>query len=448
MVKADYLKSFSDKERQIIEILSRVVDIVKEIYLKQKNQACPAGNLYPPGITREEFDQAAIRDPALKRFDTVVERMTASRLCAVPYNEKYQAEYDRIQNLLHQAADLADHRAFKRYLNSLIICLRDGGPSDYWQMMAEWVRTKRYRINFPFTYDELYMDRLVGVKGGFNAGVFLEDAEASPPVQQLLGTVEAFKRTVDFPARPKTFPDLFLAVYRTVNHQGMMAEMGLRAWNLPNDLALREKVGARQTIIRESVETEFIQQAYPLVQEIMPTMITGLNRSDLLHGLFAAYALHEISHNIGRYEKEAALEKYFSAFEELEACLIPILWADFLVKRKVYNAKQKAAAVIMLLAANFIDIITAETVQARESYRQAALVQLNYLNQAGVVTGLATGQFCFSFDKLQSASREFLASVVSLSARGNFEHAKKYVAQYGSSQAIQPVITRIKKIIK
>ena len=98
MGKSDSAVNLSDREQQIIDKLAVVVGIVGQIYLKQKNQAYPSGNLYPPDITREEFDQAAIRDPELKRFDTIVERMNASRLVAIPYNEKYQEEYGVSKN--------------------------------------------------------------------------------------------------------------------------------------------------------------------------------------------------------------------------------------------------------------------------------------------------------------------------------------------------------------
>ena len=337
MIKSDNLENFSEQERKIIDKLSAVVEIVGAIYLKQKNQACPAGNLYPPDITREEFDQAAIRNPELKRFDTVVERLNARHLVAVPYNEKYREEYFQIKKLVAEARDLASDEPFRRYLESLVSCLTGGTVESYWQMMTEWVRTKEYAINFPFTYDEPYMDRLVGIKGGFNAGIFLKDEALTATITRLLGTLEDFKRTLVFPAPPKLFPKLQAAVYRTVKHEGMMAEMELRAWNLPNDLRVRETVGARQTIIKEGQERACLQQAWPIAQEVFPEAVSQISRDKLLAGFFTVAMMHEISHNIARYEKENDLEKYFSVFEELKAYLLPILWIDFLTQKKIFT---------------------------------------------------------------------------------------------------------------
>ncbi len=446
MVQPDTIKNLSDKEKQIVAKLSPVVDIVKEIYLKQKNQVYPAGNLYPPDITREEFDQAAIRDPELKRFDTVVERMNASRLCAVPYNERYQTEYSRMKKYIAEALALSENESFRRYLKSLLTCLISGTPEDYWLMMTEWVRTKEYAINFPFTYDEPYMDRLVGIKGGFNAGIFLQEAELTAQITRPLETLEDFKSTLVFPAPPKVFPNLQAAVYRTVKHEGMMAEMELRAWNLPNDLHVRETVGARQTIIKEGQERACLKQAWPIAQQIFPEAISQISQDNLLAGFFAVAMMHEISHNIGRYEKESDLEKYFSVFEELKAYLLPILWTDFLTQKNIFTKSQKQAAVLAIFSINFVDIILAETIKARESYSQSAIVKFNYLLQAGAVK-INDGRIAIDLDLIVPAARELFNKVIELAARGNFQRAKKYIDQYGSKQSLEPVIKRLKGII-
>lgn len=447
MIKPEYLKNFSDKEKQVIEILSRVVDVAGEIYLKQKNQAYPAGNLYPPDITREEFDQAAIRDPEIKRFDTVVERMTSSRFCAVPYNEKYRAEYSRLKKLLQEAVDLVDHPAFRQYLDALIVCLTSGTPEDYWRMMTAWVKTKDYAINFPFTYDEQYLDRLVGVKGSFNVGVFLEDADLTEMVCRPLKTLGAFKKTIVFPDQPKNFPELHTAVYRTVNHQGVMAEMKLRAWDIPNDSAVAEKVGTRQTIIREGVEREFNDRCYPIARRLLPELIAGLGEADLRRSLFVAMTLHEVCHNLARYEKERELEKYFSVLEEFKACVLPMMWLDYLVVHGQFNDRQRRGALAMTIASNFSDIILAETFAARASYRLSALMQLNFLRQKGG-SMIKDGHLVFDLKKLKLILHEVFPQIADVPARGNLVRAKKYVDQYGVDGEWQPLLADLKKLIK
>lgn len=439
--------NLSDREQQIIDKLAVVVGIVGQIYLKQKNQAYPSGNLYPPDITREEFDQAAIRDPELKRFDTIVERINASRLVAIPYNEKYQEEYARIKKLVAEARDLSDDESFRRYLEALCRCLTSGSTADYWLMMTEWVRTQDYAINFPFTYDEPYMDRLVGIKGGFNAGIFLKDEALTATITRPLETLEDFKGTLVFPAPPKIFPNLQAAVYRTVKHEGMMAEMQLRAWNLPNDLHVREMVGARQTIIKEGQERACLQQGWPVARQVFPEAISQISQDKLLAGFFTVAMMHEISHNIARYEKENELEKYFSVFEELKAYLLPILWIDFLAQKKIFTTNQKQAAVLAIFSINFVDIILAETIKARESYSQSAIVKFNYLLQAGALK-VADGRISIDFDRIFPAARELFNKVIALAARGNFQRARKYIDQYGSAQSLQPVIVRLRKILK
>lgn len=447
MSQPESLKNLSDKEKKIVEKLSPVVDIVNKIYLKQKNQAYPAGNLYPPDLTREEFDQAAIRDPEVKRFDTVVERMTASRLCAVPYNEKYQAEYDQIKKLVSEALVLSTDKSFCRYLKSLLACLTNGTPKDYWQMMTEWVRTKNYVINFPFTYDELYMDRLVGIKGGFNAGLFVENKELAPLCAQLVKSADLFEQTLQMPGKTQDLSKLYTGIFRTINHQGMMAEMKLRAWNLPNDLGVRQEVGSRQIIIQESTEREFHQRGWPVMKDIFNVTELGIDEEQGRLGAFSRHIAHELSHNIGDYEKGKQLEKYEVVYDELRACLLPLLWMNYLEQSGQYSRAQALSGIIGSFVASLIDIVTAEKVKARESYRDSSFLEFNFFRQAGALKFVG-GQITFDYAKMLRAARELLDSVVHLSSRGNLGLAKKYMEQYGSHEGWEEILRHLNELVK
>lgn len=447
MSQPESLKNLSDKEKKIVEKLSPVVDIVNKIYLKQKNQAYPAGNLYPPDLTREEFDQAAIRDPEVKRFDTVVERMTASRLCAVPYNEKYQAEYDQIKKLVSEALVLSTDKSFCRYLKSLLACLTNGTPKDYWQMMTEWVRTKNYVINFPFTYDELYMDRLVGIKGGFNAGLFVENKELAPLCAQLVKSADLFEQTLRLPSKTQDLTKLYTGIFRTINHQGMMAEMKLRAWNLPNDLGIRQKVGSRQIIIQESVEREFWNRGWPVMKNVLDAPKQGIDAEQGRLGAFIGHISHEISHNIGDDDGRERLEKYGAVYDELRACVLPLLWMNYLEQSGQYSHVQAKSGIISAFVASLIDIVTATKIQARESYRDSAFIEFNFFRQAGALE-FVNGRIVFDYAKMLKAAKELLGSVVHLSSRGNLGLAKKHIEQYGSREGWEEILKHLNELAK
>lgn len=442
------LKQFSSREQEMIDKLSAVVDIVGEIYQKQKHPQNPLGNLYPADITREEFDQAAIRDSSLKRFDTIVKRAgTTAQFKAVPYNVEYQADYARIQKLVMEALPLAENPAFNRYLRSLLDCLDQGTVKAYWQMMGEWVKTRDYPLTFPFTYDEAYMDHLVGIKGGFNAGLFLPDQALSARLRQPLKTLPAFEKTLVFPQPPKVFPELHSAIYQMINHRGMMAEMELRAWNLPNDAGVRERIGARQIIIKESVTGQFRARIFPLVKILFPALAAEIGESELLAGLFLAKVFHELSHNIGYYAVEDKLEKYFWTFEELRAYVLPVLWVHYLERQKIFSPKQKQAVIVMTLLSELIDIALAEAIGTRQSYRQAAVIHFNYLSAHRVVA-IAGQKLDLKIPQLESVAKDLFTDTVTLLARGNLQRAQEYVKRYDRRETLAPLMPILRTIVK
>ncbi len=440
------LKQFSSREREMIEKLSAVVDIVGEIYQKQRNQSYPAGNLYPHDITREEFDQAAIRDPDLRRFDTVVERAPVARqFKAIPYNKHYPDEYRRLRELVEESIPLAPDDAFQDYLQSLVICLDVGTPAAYWRMMRAWVKTKDYHLNFPFTYDEPYMDRLVGVKGGFNAGLFVENEELAPLCAQLVRSADLFEQTLQLPGKTQDLAKLYSGIFKTINHQGMMAEMKLRAWNLPNDHGVREEVGSRQIIIQESVEREFRKRGWPVMKSLFDAPGLGINEEQARLGQFMDHISHELSHNIGDYEGRKKLEKYEAVYDELRACVLPLLWMNYLEQSGQYSHAQAMGGIVGAFVASLIDIVMAKKIKARESYRDSAFVEFNFFRHAGALKFVG-GQITFDYAKMIKAAKELLDSVVYLSSRGNLGLAKKYMDQYGSHEGWEEVLAHLNQL--
>ncbi|MFC1721401.1 hypothetical protein ACFL0Z_00620 [Patescibacteria group bacterium] len=446
-MKEDLIANLPDDEQQMIAKLSQVVDIVGEIFAEQKSPDLPGGNLYPPDLTREEFDQAAIRDPELRRFDTVVERMSASEYRAVPYNKKYSSYYQRMIPLLQEARKFSRDASFRVYLTSLISCLKEGTPETYQHMMAAWVKTKNYHINFPFTYDELYMDRLVGLKGGFNAALFLEDKELTATIDKPLRTWEDFTKSFSFPGRARNFSNLSAAVYHTVNHQGMMADMKLRAWNLPNDFKLRSEIGARQTIIRESTLQAFHDHFLPIAKEIFPTSVKRVTEEELQSGLFWTLTLHELAHNIGCYEREKELEKYHHVFEELKANVFPVIWAFYCKSEKVCSTSETEAAVTIFFAMNLMDCLLATNNPSRESYCLALLIHCNFLKEKGKLL-INDKEMKFKFSNFVDANNELLQQTLEIVEKGNYDRAKKFVERYGSKKACASILNNLLKTIK
>ena len=71
-------------------------------------------NFYPTDMTKEEFEKATLKDKSsLYNF---VRRDNKGKLYTVPYHEQFEKEVKEVSTLLLAAADLAEDKGLKNYL--------------------------------------------------------------------------------------------------------------------------------------------------------------------------------------------------------------------------------------------------------------------------------------------------------------------------------------------
>jgi len=441
------ISKLSDEEKQLVEILIRIVKVADDIYQEQINPDYPGGNLYPHDITREEFDQAAIKDPELRRFDTVVERTSASTYKAVPYNQKYKRQCQRIIDLLHAALSFATEPSFRVYLKAMIDCFEEGTQESYRHMVSAWVKTKDYHINFPLGYDELYVDRLMGLKGTFDTALFVEDKELTPLIVRPIKMRKEFVKTLDLPGEPYVYPSLSPAVYWTLAVGGMSADMKARAWNTPDDPQARMEAGARQIVIRETISEMFETELKPILKET--GLCSGQNFTDeqLHNGIFWTIAIHEVCHNIGNYKDYKNLEKYGAVFEELKNYILPIIWLYFCNNKKVCALGDVKAAVCAYLGSSLSGAVLGEKIRARESYTVATLLHFNFMHKNGALE-VDGSKLTINFGKLVDVNRKMFREIIDIIERGSYEGAQRYVKLYGDKKPWEEVFAIVRKYTK
>ena len=84
----------------------------------------PAGaNFYPADITKDEFDSAAAKDPAMKSPSTMIRRSNEGRLFAIPYHEFFHEHVQQAADKLLEAAKLTESPDFKKFLELRAIAL-------------------------------------------------------------------------------------------------------------------------------------------------------------------------------------------------------------------------------------------------------------------------------------------------------------------------------------
>jgi len=204
-------------------------------------------NLYPPDMTKAEFEAAVRANPDLASHYSVVVRDADEGLKAVPYHDAFQFQMEYASDELHSAADLADDPGLKEYLNLRAEALVTG---DYRPSDMAWMDMKDNTVDIVIGPIEVYEDRLFGYKTAAEAYVLVKDQDWSrrlshyttllPMLQRGLPVPEEYKREV-----PGTDSDL--NAYDVIYYAGQ-ANAGSKtiAINLPNDEQVQLTKGTRR----------------------------------------------------------------------------------------------------------------------------------------------------------------------------------------------------------
>src|SRR3989304_7968611 len=95
-------------------------------------------NFYPQGVSREESEKAARKDPAILSPFTVVEKI-GGKLVAIPYHIKYAELLKPVADKLIEAAKLTDNKEFAKGLEIQAKALLDG---SYDEATVSWINMK------------------------------------------------------------------------------------------------------------------------------------------------------------------------------------------------------------------------------------------------------------------------------------------------------------------
>jgi len=92
------------------------------------------GGFYPEDMTKDEFEQHIKDNPndktAFEGQYTIIVRNDAGKLEAIPYHE-YYPEFNKVADLLDEAAELCDNPSLKHYLTLRAIAFRTSKYEDY-----------------------------------------------------------------------------------------------------------------------------------------------------------------------------------------------------------------------------------------------------------------------------------------------------------------------------
>ncbi|MDP4267891.1 MAG: Zn-dependent hydrolase, partial [Bacteroidota bacterium] len=206
----------------------------------------PAGaNFYPKDMKKEEFQK--LDSIERKNPYSVIRRKKDGTLESLAYHIVFHDKIKRAAYLLKKAAEFAEDKGLKNYLNMRADALMD---DKYQKSDFAWMDMKDNTIDFVVGPIENYEDKLFGVKTAHEAFVLVKDKEWTkkltkfisilPELQKGLPVDQKYKNEV-----PASGSDL--GVYDVLYYAGdCNAASKTIAINLPNDEEVQLKKGARR----------------------------------------------------------------------------------------------------------------------------------------------------------------------------------------------------------
>ena len=397
----------------------------------------PAGsNLYPPSLTKEEFERAAATDESLKSLYTLVRRDAGEALRSVPYHEAFAEPMQRAAAKLEEAATLAEDAGLKRYLELRAAALRTG---DYQASDFAWMEMKTNRLDIVIGPIETYEDALFGYKAAAEAYVLVKDMEWSerlsryaallPGLQTGLPVEDAYKAEV-----PGADSDL--NAYDVIYYAGD-SNSGSKtiAINLPNDEEVQLQKGTRRLQLKNAMQAKFDK----IMEPITDLLITPDQRPLVtFDAFFSNVMFHEVAHGLGIKNTingkgivREALKEHYSALEEGKADVLGLYMVLALVEQGELDASVEENMVTFLAG-----IFRSVRFGAASAHGRANMIRFNYFLEQGAFTrDETTGTYRADFEKMKEAMNSLSELILTLQGNGDYDGVAQLIDRYG---AIQP----------
>lgn len=480
VVEMDADTSFlTDEERQVVNKLNQVGNLMSKIYLRQRSEMNPAwraeieaggdelllemfdlhfgpwdtldhnkpfyGDMelpegaafYPADMTKEEFASWIAAHPededAFTSGYTVIRRTDDGGLKAIPYSEHYREFLEPAAALLREAADITTNESLKKFLT-----LRADSflSDDYYESEMAWMDLDG-PIEAAIGPYEVYTDGLFGYKTAFEAFITIKNPEESAALAKYKDYLRDMEANLPVDESYKNFKRGFespIAVTYQV-HGGGDNVPGVQtiAFNLPNDERVREAKGAKKVLLNNVLGAKFDRILAPMAEDVLVDEQASLLMKKYMSG---ETLFHELSHSLGpgtitvdgeETTVNAQLQELYSAIEEGKADVMGAYNILYMMERGDMPAAEKEN----FLATYFVGLFRAMRFGINEAHGKGAAYQYSYFKEAGAFSWDAEKErYLIDFAKLEQAISDLTRDVVIVQGDGDYDGAKTFLNTY------------------
>lgn len=472
----------SEEERQVINRLNMVGDLMSEIYLRQVSENNPAvraeiaasdrddkdalldmfdlhfgpwdtlkeghpfygdeplppgAGFYPTDMTKEEFEGWIAShpddEPAFRSLYTVIRR-DGDNLIAIPYSQHYREWLEPAADLMREAAAITSNDSLKLFLTTRADAFF---TDDYYQSEIAWMDLTGTPIEVVIGPYEVYTDALYGYKAAFEAFITIRNPEESAAVEKYIKYLRDMEANLPVDEEYKNFKRGFespmAAVYQL--HGGGDNARGVQtiAFNLPNDERVREAKGAKKVLLNNVLGAKFEIILAPMAEKILTPGQANL----LVKKYMAAETLfHELSHSLGpgtitvdgvETTVNAQFKELYSAIEEGKADVMGAYNILYMMELGELPVAEKES----FLATYFVGLFRAIRFGIDEAHGRGAAFQYAYFKEKGAFSvDPESGLYTVNFAELEAAISDLTRDIVILQGNGSYAAAAAFLENY------------------
>lgn len=392
--------------------------------------AKPAGaTFYPIDMTKEEFEQANIKDG--KSPYSIIRRNREGKLYSIPYHENFKNQLSKAAEYLTKASELAEDAGLKKYLKLRAAALIS---DDFYASDLAWMDMKNANIDMVVGPIENYEDQLFGYKTSYSAYILVKDIEWSKKLAKFVQYLPELQKNLPVSANyKKEIPgtDSDLNAYDVVYYAGDCNAAGKTiAINLPNDEKVQLEKGTRRLQLKNAMKAKFDKILAPIATALIDE---SQQKNIKFDAFFSNVMFHEVAHGLGikntvngKGSVRDALKEANSALEEGKADILGLYMVNQLLKKGELTGTQEDYFVTFLAG-----ILRSVRFGASSAHGQANMIAFNYFAENGAFEKTANGRYKVNVAKMEKAMNGLSELILTLQGNGDYDGVKKLYADKG-----------------
>lgn len=423
------LPKLSKNQKAVLKLLVEAGKMIVPIYLEQENQLKQSDNFYPKGVTEEEIEKAAKKDPTILSPYTVVEKINGE-IKSTPYHIKYAHFLRPIADKLLEASKITENREFGKFLKLQVEALTNG---NYEEATAAWLKMKPYILDISIGPVEHHDDRLFFNKASYQSWVGVLNMEGTKKLNYYKSLVLSAQRKALIPEqRMENSQQVKAKIDDVVLFSGHMARTKFVGVNLPMNLDWVQKYGSEVTLFNQMNDMRLKGQIVPSFHKMFTSAFRkGFRVEDLRRGNISYIALHELAHNYLYYKNAAKnLGDLLAPIYELSASVLGMRMAGPLLLRDVIDDKQLESMIVAFVCRSYYLIDKSKNGKAWANYALGGAIFINFLLESGALKQ-HKGFIILNFMKIFVSLQDLLYLLEGLLSSGTRKDAEIFIKKYG-----------------